>query len=447
MSSSTRQVISSFCFLFLSIAFAHIQPPPPCSDDFLDPTKTSRNSSITKCKKLRTLGAEFGWSYNNYSNGDIHISILFGVRVDDFYSNAIWIAWGVNPENRPKMVGTKAIIGIKQSNNSMLVNNYNITRDTKLGCRLRPSPDSDLGLQVKNKKMSYDNGSSFLTIYADVILPSSHYDVNKLNHVWQVGYDAANDEPLIHPAHLQNVDSTEMIDLNSGNGHSGGRHQRYLRTVHGILNILGWGTLLPLGVIVARYMRVYPVKSDLWFCLHLTFQISGYILGTAGWGLGLWLGHASKYYGFYIHRIFAIFIFTFTTIQMLALRLRPKKTDDYRKYWNMYHHLLGYALLTVIIINIFKGINIMKGVPNWKWAYIAILIFLSAVTLCFEIFTWTKFLLQKASAQITAQQSPKDPQKPMDVKDPQQSEPNMGPSISGNDPAHYPTMQNSPSQR
>ncbi|KAJ7963771.1 Cytochrome b561 and DOMON domain-containing protein [Quillaja saponaria] len=264
------------------------------------------------------------------------------------------------------MVGTKAIIAIKQPNNTLLVNAYDITQDTKLGCRLRPSSDSDLGLQVNNKKVAYDNTSNFLTIYAEVILPSPNYQISKLNHVWQVGYHASDDEPQIHPTHLQNVDSTEIIDLISGDGTSGGRHQRNLRVVHGVLNMLGWGTLLPIGVIIARYMRLNPIELKMWRCLHLACQISGYILGTAGWALGLRLGHASRYYGFYTHRIFAICIFTFTTIQMLALQLIPKETEDYRKYWNIYHHLLGYALLTVIIINIFKGIEIMNGDPNWK---------------------------------------------------------------------------------
>ncbi|KAJ7963770.1 Cytochrome b561 and DOMON domain-containing protein [Quillaja saponaria] len=403
MSSRTTPLIFILAFPFVSIAFSLVQPPTTCSGDFYD---LGQEKNISKCKKLRTLGAEFGWSYNNYNNC-IHINVLFGTRVEDYSSsNIVWIAWGVNPGNRPTMVGTKAIIGIKQPNNTLLASTYDITQDTKLGCRLRPSPDSDLGLEVNYKKMAYDNASNFLTIYAEVILPSPNYQISKLNHVWQVGYHASDDEPQIHPARLQNVDSTEIIDLISGHGTSaGGQHQRYLRVVHGILNMLGWGTLLPIGVIIARYMRVYPIKSERWFSLHLACQISGYILGTAGWALGLWLGHASRYYEFYIHRIFAIFIFTFTTIQMLALQLRPKEKDDYSKYWNLYHHLLGYALLAVIIINIFKGIEITKGDPNWKWAYIAILVFLSAVTLGFEIFTWSKFLLHKTRTPNTIQQN------------------------------------------
>lgn len=80
---------------------------------------------------------------------------------------------------------------------------------------------------------------------------------------------------------------------------------------------------------------------------------------------------------------------------MLAFRLKPKDTDDYRKYWNMYHHFLGYGLLTIIVINIFKGINILNGGSKWKWSYIGILICLGAIAFGLELTTWIKFFIEK----------------------------------------------------
>lgn len=77
---------------------------------------------------------------------------------------------------------------------------------------------------------------------------------------------------------------------------------------------------------------------------------------------------------------------------MLALRLRPDAIDEYRKYWNMYHHFLGYALIALIVLNIFHGIGILR--PDnavWKWVYIGILVLLSAVALSLEIYSWVKF--------------------------------------------------------
>lgn len=106
------------------------------------------------------------------------------------------------------------------------------------------------------------------------------------------------------------------------------------KQVHGILNILGWGTFLPIGVIIARYYRVYPNKFAWWFHFHVSCQIIGYTLGSIGWIIGLGLGGASKHYSFQTHRLLAIFIFTFTTLQVPTilrknLRISSKLRSNY----------------------------------------------------------------------------------------------------------------------
>lgn len=85
---------------------------------------------------------------------------------------------------------------------------------------------------------------------------------------------------------------------------------------HGILNTVGWGIFLPTGVIVVRYFRKYPKRWPWSYVFHVGCQIAGYTLGSIGWATGLWLGQKSKYYTFGTHRILAIIIFTFTTIQV-----------------------------------------------------------------------------------------------------------------------------------
>ncbi|OMO76911.1 hypothetical protein CCACVL1_15370 [Corchorus capsularis] len=94
-------------------------------------------------------------------------------------------------------------------------------------------------------------------------------------------------------------------------------HRHHLKSMHGILNIFGWGFLLPTGAIIARNFRKSPLKCDEWYPLHTYCQSSGYIVGTVGWGIGIWLGNSSKQHTLKAHRILGIIIFSFATLQMM----------------------------------------------------------------------------------------------------------------------------------
>lgn len=52
-----------------------------------------------------------------------------------------------------------------------------------------------------------------------------------------------------------------------------------LRKSHGILVMLGWGILMLIGVMVARYMRQW---DPIWFYSHTAIQSLGFVLGVAG---------------------------------------------------------------------------------------------------------------------------------------------------------------------
>lgn len=89
--------------------------------------------------------------------------------------------------------------------------------------------------------------------------------------------------------------------------------------------MVGWGALLPSGVIVARYMRVFPKPWAKWYDVHVSCQTAGYVIGSGGWGLGIWLGKTSSYYSFNIHYNLGLLIFIFTTIQVNGNQLIKSK--------------------------------------------------------------------------------------------------------------------------
>ncbi|KAI3947861.1 hypothetical protein MKX01_034526 [Papaver californicum] len=317
--------------------------------------------NITYCKKLGTIGAEFGWNYHYSAHGfpnnrsSTMVDIFFSAPPD---GAAGWVAWGVNP-HRPYMVGTRALIGFKNPNGSMHFETYNITGDTKRGSELSSSA---IEVIVNDKNLTY------------------------------FGSSVKDFMPQMHDDALQNFDSAETIDLRSGKSTSVRRRLHYLRTAHGVLSIVGWGTLVPIGAITARYFKEFPVKFWGWYPLHVSCQISGYLIGSTGWLIGIYLGNSSRYYDFTTHRDFGIIIFTFSTLQVLALFVRPKKGDEHLRYWHIYHHLLGYTLIVLIAVNIFKGINISRQKKIWKWTYMGLVSALAFVVISLEVFTWIKFV-------------------------------------------------------
>ena len=91
----------------------------------------------------------------------------------------------------------------------------------------------------------------------------------------------------------------------------------WLLQIHGILNAVSWGILLPIGVMSARYLRPFKFADPAWFYLHVFGQITGYAGGTAGWILGLRL---QKYANpiKYFHRNLGISIWAIATFQVLT---------------------------------------------------------------------------------------------------------------------------------
>ncbi|XP_022723219.1 cytochrome b561 and DOMON domain-containing protein At5g35735-like [Durio zibethinus] len=225
------------------------------------------------------------------------------------------------------------------------------------------------------------------------------------NQEWQVDTNLVDmEEHQMQDTSVQSSESGATAGLRPWKGRSNWRHQHHLKNMHGILNIFGWGFLLPTGAIVARNFRNFPLKCDEWYQLHILCQTSGYIVGTVGWGIGIWLGNSSKQYTLKAHRILGIIIFTFATlqcvIQMLALCLQPKKEDAFCKCWEIYHHLLGYALIVLSIANTFEGISTIQShaAEKWRWIYVGMLIVLVSTAVALETYRWIKSKNQQQMA-------------------------------------------------
>lgn len=133
---------------------------------------------------------------------------------------------------------------------------------------------------------------------------------------------------------------------------------------------------------------MFQSADPAWFYLHVACQCSAYVVGLAGWILGLKLGSESKGITYHKHRDIGIALFCLATVQVFALFLRPDKDHKYRWYWNIYHYAVGYAVIILSIVNVFEGFDILDPAKNWKDAYIAVISTLGGVALVLEAVTW-----------------------------------------------------------
>lgn len=81
---------------------------------------------------------------------------------------------------------------------------------------------------------------------------------------------------------------------------------------HGILGIIGWGLILPIGAIIPRYFKH---KDPLWYYLHSVFQVVGFVIGLAGVVLGRRLYNMIKA-DFPTHRGIGIFVLVLSILQV-----------------------------------------------------------------------------------------------------------------------------------
>ncbi|KAL3521845.1 hypothetical protein ACH5RR_014679 [Cinchona calisaya] len=341
------------------------------------------NQVFSACSDLPYLNSYLHWTYNPSSQ---NLQIAFR-RTG--MSSSRWVAWAINPSSQG-MVGSQAIVAFQKSDGTMRAYTSPITT-YRTGLQ-----EGDLSFPVSDLSATFSNNE--IIVFATLKLQNNSSS-STLNQVWQEG-PLSNDSPRMHLTTGPNVQSMGTLNLLSGESKttSSGAVNLKIKQIHGILNAVSWGILMPSGAIIARYIKVFPSADPAWFYLHVTCQLLAYILGVAGFGTGLHLGNQSPGVTYLAHRVIGIVLFSIATLQLSALLLRPKKDHKYRIYWTVYHRSFGYAILVLSIINIFKGLDILNPEKIWKIAYVGILVALAALAVILEVITWFVVVRRKKSA-------------------------------------------------
>ncbi|KAK1431103.1 hypothetical protein QVD17_14338 [Tagetes erecta] len=339
----------------------------------------TNNAIYATCISLPVQNSHLHWNYHP-TNGTVDIAYRHtGV------STSQWVAWALNV-NGNGMVGAQALVALVGSNGSVQVYTSSVSGyNTGL-------QQSSLSFDVPLLRAERVNGD--VVIYATLVLPGGG---TNFNQVWQMG-PVSNGAPGAHALNPENRNSVGTVDFVTGQAGAGGGVGGSLlhrRNTHGVLNAVSWGVLMPMGAMVARYLKVFKVAHPAWFYIHVAIQATAYGIGVAGWGTGLKLGSDSEGIKYTSHRNIGITLFALGTLQVFALLLRPKPDHKYRIYWNIYHAGVGYAVISLGITNVFKGLDILDPEKKWKHAYIGVLISLAAIAVLLEAFTWFIVLKRK----------------------------------------------------
>ncbi|CAF1919623.1 hypothetical protein Bca4012_051883 [Brassica carinata] len=335
----------------------------------------SSNSLFESCNDLPVLDSFLHYTYDS-SSGNLQVAYRH-----NNLSPGKWVAWAVNPTSTG-MVGAQAIVAYPISDGTVRAYTSPISSyQTSL-------QEGELSFNVSELSATYQNNE--MIVFATLSLPLTNG--GNINTVWQDGSLSGN-SLLPHPTSGSNIRSVSTLNLISGtsastSGGGAGDSKLKKRNIHGILNAVSWGIMMPIGAIIARYLRVSKSAGPAWFYLHVTCQASAYIIGVAGWGTGIKLGSESEGIQFSTHRAIGIALFCLATVQVFAMFLRPKPEHKYRLYWNIYHHTVGYTVIVLAVVNIFKGLDILNPEKQWRNAYTAIIVTLGLVAAVLEGFTW-----------------------------------------------------------
>lgn len=84
-------------------------------------------------------------------------------------------------------------------------------------------------------------------------------------------------------------------------------------TVHGALQVVGWGVLLPIGALVARHARAF---DPAWFYTHIAIQVLGFATVIAGMAVGVNLDKSVDFPRLDAHKGLAAFVYALAILQV-----------------------------------------------------------------------------------------------------------------------------------
>ena len=135
--------------------------------------------------------------------------------------------------------------------------------------------------------------------------------------------------------------------------------------VHGSLMLIGWGWMLPMGALFAKFFKHRP--DGLWFKIHRGLQVLGLLIATIGWLVALtnFTSLSDKGLNNYRHGVLGCVTMALGLLQPLNAIIRPhppaegEEKESARLAWEIAHKGLGYCALLLAVATIGYGTTLL----------------------------------------------------------------------------------------
>lgn len=281
-----------------------------------------------------------------------------------------YVAIGFSPDGQ--MVGSSAVVGWVEADGTLNIKKYYLGGQSSDAVTL---DSSDSRLQISNSSIQLVQNQIYMAFQVISDKPTTHllYSFGPQGRLpASPSYTLVEHQDRI-PTSLNYATGQFATTQNTA--------EASLRRSHGILNMLGWGILMPIGVMVARYMRQW---DPIWFYSHVAIQSCGFVLGVIGVICGFVLQNRLKT-PVKRHKGIGVFILVLGCLQVIAFLARPDKTSKVRKYWNWYHFIVGRVLIFAAAVNVFYGIHLGKAGAGWNAGFASVLVLFFIITLILEL--------------------------------------------------------------
>ena len=310
--------------------------------------------------------AELRWSLN--PAGD---SITFDLIVDA----TGWVAFGV-PASPGVMIGAATLVG-QPATGSLAW--YELTSKAPGG--------ATLALTEVDPTSAVAQSAGRTVMHS--VYPISDAGSGKLSAIW--AYGCANEFPDFHCDR-----GAISLDLVSGSADSAvvNEKKQNLAYLHGACMLLGWGLLLPAGILMS-VLRSRPGfiengTAGHWFKLHQAFQWSGLAVTSIGVIVAALMVEGAHFSVPHAAIGFAVTIFA--TLQPINALFRghPAAAGEAKTFrracWERVHKIGGRCALLAAWANLVLGADAMPSFAGWgdgpnSWPYGCVVCFIST---CFS---------------------------------------------------------------